>query len=142
MSKKNKFEDFLRRLEEAINTTQDNGAISYRPIFVDISINICPNTMPEEIAVKRPENIPVDILETEKKIHALASLPEMEKESIKLSCNGRVLEITASNAVKTVNETIELPAKVVKKGMKATFENGILEVIFNKSKKSIENSNA
>ena len=139
MRRKNKFEDFLKRLEQAINSSQDDG---YRPIFVDISINVCPSVLPEEISIRKTENIPVDVLETEKKIHALAALPEMEKHDIKLSCNGWALEINASNAEKTVKEIIDLPAKVVKKGMKATFENGILEVIFNKSKRSIEKSNA
>ncbi len=136
MKKKTDFDEFLKRLQEAVKNLQDDGDVSYRPVFIDISVNICPNMdlMPSGISVMKNEKIPVDIIETEKNVHALVGLEGMERESIKLSCNGKVLDITASNAIKTLNETIELPARVVKKGMKATFENGILEVVFNKSK--------
>ncbi len=139
MRKKTDFEEFLKRLKEVVENTKDEGGISYRPVFIDISVNICPNmdfmpSGPSGINVMKEEKIPVDIIETEKNIHAVIGLEGMEKENIKLSCNGKVLGITASNAIKTLSETIELPSRVVKKGMKTTFENGILEVIFNKSK--------
>ncbi|MDP2768091.1 MAG: Hsp20 family protein [Candidatus Methanoperedens sp.] len=72
--------------------------------------------------------------EHEKNIHAVIALPGMENENIKLTCSGRSLEITANNAEKTVTEAIELPVRVNKTGMSATYKNGILEVIFNKRK--------
>ena len=137
MKKKNDLDDFLKQLREAIENIQDESSVSYRPIFIDITLNLCPNfeTAPAGITIKELEKIPVDIIETEKNIHAVIGLSGMEKENINMSCNGSVLEITATNGVKTLNERIALPSKVVKNGMKATFENGILEVIFNKSKK-------
>ena len=96
--------------------------------------------MPAGISVKKADKIPVDVIETEKKVHAMISLSGMEKDTIKLSCNGNALEITASNGDITLNEMIELPARVVKRGMKATFENGILEVVFNKSRRKTSNT--
>ena len=145
MKKKNGLDDFLKQLREAIENIQDESSVSYRPIFIDITLNLCPNfePAPASITIKEREKIPVDIIETEKNIHAVIGLSGMEKENINMSCNGSVLEITATNGVKTLNERIALPSKVVKNGMKATFENGILEVIFNKSKrKSAKKSGA
>ena len=130
MKKKDNLEEFITRLKEAIENLQDDGSVAYRPIFIDISVNICPNMdlMPAGISVKKARDIPVDIIETEKNVHAIIRLSGMEKDNIKLNCNGNALEITASNGDITLNEMIELPARVVKRGMKATFENGILEV--------------
>ena len=141
MKKKDNFDEFIKRLKETVENIQDDGNI-YRPIFIDISVNIIPNMdfMPAGISVKKADKIPIDVIETEKKVHAMISLSGMEKDTIKLSCNGNALEITASNAESTLNEMIQLPARVIKKGMKATFENGILEVIFNKSRRKNSNS--
>jgi HSP20 family molecular chaperone IbpA len=136
MKKKNDLNEFLKQLREAIeNILDESGA--YRPIIIDISVNVCPNldVMPAGICVVKAEKVPVDVIETEKKILATIGLSGIEKDNIMISCNGKVLEINASNAMKTLNERIELPSKVVKKGMKATFNNGILEVVFNKSKR-------
>ena len=137
MKKKNGLDDFLKQLREAIENIQDEGSVSYRPIFIDVTLNLCPNfePAPASITIKEREKIPVDIIETEKNIHAVIGLSGMEKDNIKLNCNGNALEITASNGDITLNEMIELPARVVKRGMKATFENGILEVVFNKSRR-------
>ena len=134
MKKKNSFDELIRIMEEAIKEMQDGGT----SIFIDVSINPCQNRchIPQEIDIQKKNNASVDILETEKNIHAVVGLPGLEKKDIVLSCNGWELEITARNVekIETV-ETIELPARVIKKGMKATYQNGILEVVFNKSKK-------
>ena len=132
MKKKNPVDELIRLLEEAVRGMQDGGT----SIFIDVQINPCfnmCNTL-QEIPVRKKNNASVDILETEKKIHALVGLPGVDKNDIVLSCNGWVLEIKAGNAENI--ETIELPARVIKTGMKATFKNDILEVVLNKSKKA------
>ncbi len=142
--KKNKdFDEFIRRLEEAIENMMDGSDISNRPIFIDISINVCPSMgfIPANPDIQIERKAPVDILETEKNIYAVIGLPGMEKEDIKLSCTGWTLEVTASNAVDTLREEIELPSRVNKKGMRTKYENGILEVVFNKSRKGASKTN-
>ncbi len=140
MKKSNDFDEFIRQLEEAVKDLQDEIGSSDRPIFIDISINLCPamGMVPAEFCTRKEGRIPVDILETETNIHALMGLSRVETENIKLSRNGRTLEITASNEEGALKETIELPSRAVKRGMKATYENGILEVVLNKSKKQVK----
>ncbi len=137
MKKINDFSEFLKQLEEAVENLQNEIDTSDRPIFIDITINLCPqmDAAPVEYYIQKEGETPIDILETDSNIYAVVGLPGMETKNIILSCTGQTLEITASNAVKTMNETIQLPARVNKKGMKSTYKNGILEVIFNKPRK-------
>jgi HSP20 family molecular chaperone IbpA len=131
MKKNNPVDELIRLLEETVRGMQEGGT----SVFIDISINPCHNMfpVPQEITVQKKNNTSVDILETEKNIYALVGLPGVEKKDIALSCNGWALEIKAGNSEKI--ETVELPARVIKTGMKVTFKNDVLEVVFNKSKK-------
>ncbi len=138
MKKRNDFDEFLRQLEKALEKTLNEMDIpENRPVDVNVSVNIYPVMVlnSEMPYVRKKVRTPVDIIETEKNIHAVVGLPGMEKENIKLSCDGYVLEITASNAQEDLNERIELPAKVNKKGIKVIYEKGILEVVLNKSRR-------
>jgi len=137
MKKRNEFDEFRRQLEEAIDEIIDEIEIpENRPVNIELSINLCPLMVfrPDDIVAQPAGKTPVDVLETEKNIHAVIALPGMEKGNINLTCRGTALEITANNAEKTVTEAIELPARVNKTGMSATYNNGILELIFNKRK--------
>lgn len=135
MKKMKDFDEFLKELEEAVDNMLDGMDIpENRPVNVDISINLCPFMVsnPENMSGRSYGKAPVDILETEKNIHALIGLPGMKLEDIKINCTGRCLEIMANNAGRSLNESIELPARANKKGMKTTYENGILEVVLTK----------
>ncbi|MCX9012294.1 MAG: hypothetical protein OIN66_14380 [Candidatus Methanoperedens sp.] len=141
MKKSKDIDDFIKWLEEAVDGMQDEGGVSKRPIFIDISINLCPvmDYEPADFCVQRESKVPVDVLETEKNIHAVVGLAGMKKEDIRLICTGKTLEI--SNEQGTLKEIIELPAKVNRTGMRTTYENGVLEVVFNKSKKRVKKNN-
>ncbi len=131
MKKRNDFDEFLKMLEEAIDDMIDEMNLPEdKPVNIEISINLCPHMLGSWI-VAEPTKNPVDILETEKTIHAVVSLPGIKEENIQLTCSGTELEIIADNDVR---EVINLPARVNKTGMKVTYKNGILEVVFNKRK--------
>lgn len=141
MKKRKDFKDFnelLRQLEEALEDIIGEIDISQdRPVSVDVSINMCPYMVFDGVQdfTRCREKTQVDILETEKCIHVVAGIPGMAQEDIELNCTGWDLEIIASNTGKTVKEVVELPVRVNKTGMKTTYRKGILEVVFNKSKK-------
>ena len=142
MKKITDFDEFLKQLEDALDNIMqeiDEADIpGDKPVNISISINLFPLMIPGDgnIGVRKPQKTPVDILETEEKVHAIIGIPGMELKNVKLAGSGRLLEITANNAEKSVIDSIELPARVNKTGMKAALKNGILEIVFNKSKKA------
>lgn len=136
MEKRTEFEEFIRQLEEAVDCIMEEIDVPEdRPVNINISINVFPVMMPGsgKISAIQARKTPVDIIETEKNVHAVIRIPDMEMETIKLADSGRVVEITAISGNDGINERIELPAKV-NKTFKTTYKNGILEVVFNKPK--------
>lgn len=137
MKKRNDFEKFLDKLEETLNNIMDEVNFSEKkPVKISILVNIIPimSANPDNILITRKDKAPVDILETEKNIHVVIGLSGIQPEDIMLTCSGKSLEITTNNPEKAVSELIELPARVNKTGIKTTYNNGILEVIFNKTR--------
>ncbi len=142
MKKDTDFNEFLKQLEDALDNIMkeidDVDIPEDKPVNINISINLFPLMISGdgEIRVQKPSKTPIDILETDEKVHAIIGIPGMELKNVKLTGSGRLLEITANNAEKSVIDSIELPARVNKTGMKAALKNGILEIVFNKSKKA------
>ncbi len=137
MEKRNGFEEFIRQLEEAVDGIMEEIEIpEEKNVNINISINVFPVMMPGsgKISAIQARKTPVDIIETEKNVHAVIRIPDMEMETIKVADSGMVVEITALSGGDAINERIELPAKV-NKTFKTTYNNGILEVVFNKPKK-------
>jgi HSP20 family molecular chaperone IbpA len=137
MKKRNNFEEFLEKLEETLHDIiKEMNIPGKKPVNISVSVNIIPVMAdnPEDIFITRKDKTPVDVLETEKKIHVLIGLSGFEPKDIMLTCSRKALEIYVNNPHNLINEMVELPAKVNKTGIKTTYKNGILEVIFNKTK--------
>lgn len=83
----------------------------------------------------------IDILESEDKLHVVVEMPGVNKEDISLDSNGTSLNIKAFGEDRKYSEHVELPARVLQESAKATYNNGVLEVIFlydTSDKKSIK----
>ncbi len=76
----------------------------------------------------------VDVVDGDKEIRVIAELPGVQKEDIKLTAEGKSLEICAETPTRKYCKELELPASVDLQGSKSTFNNGILEVTFQKRK--------
>ena len=72
----------------------------------------------------------VDILETEDSVHVVAEMPGIEKEDIHLDATDSAVELKATHGERNYSEYLELPVKIDPDSAKATFKNGVLEVIF------------
>lgn len=72
----------------------------------------------------------VDIYETDDTVRVIADLPGVEKDHIGLTCDGKVLTISAETDRRDYDERIDLPDRVDEHSAQATYNNGILEVTF------------
>ena len=72
----------------------------------------------------------IDIMEAEDTLHVVVEMPGVGKENIILDSNGTTLDIKASSEDRKYSEHVELPARVLPDSAKATYNNGVLEVVF------------
>jgi HSP20 family protein len=79
----------------------------------------------------------VDISTTDKEIKVVVEMPGVNKENIKINAYDSTLEVTAQEgAAKKYHETIDLPQEADLATAKSKYNNGILEITFNKKDKS------
>ncbi|RAW47012.1 Hsp20/alpha crystallin family protein [Halorubrum sp. 48-1-W] len=74
----------------------------------------------------------VDAYATEESVRVVADLPAVSKEELSLQCDGESLTISAASDRREYDETVELPAPVDEYSGDATFNNGVLEVEFDR----------
>lgn len=71
-------------------------------------------------------------------VRAVADLPGVEKADIDLTCDGKHLTITAASDRHEFTERVTLPIRVDERSANATYNNGILEVVFERSDASAD----
>ncbi len=74
----------------------------------------------------------VDAYATEDTVRLVADLPAVSKDQLSLQCDGEALTISAASDRREYDETVELPATVDEHSADATFNNGVLEVTFDR----------
>ena len=74
----------------------------------------------------------VDVMESDKNISVTAELPGVTKEDIELSLenDNQILIIKVDTPERKYYKEVELPAKVKADKVKATYKNGILDMVF------------
>jgi HSP20 family protein len=77
-----------------------------------------------------------DVHETEDSIRVVADVPGVTKEAIDLKCDGTTLYVVASGDGREYRERVDLPARVDEHSAVATYNNGVLEVTFDRSEDS------
>ena len=71
-----------------------------------------------------------DVIEEPSQIRIIVELPGVEKNQIDLSTTELVVKIKAQSETRTYRKEIQLPAPVIPKSSKAKFNNGVLEITF------------
>ncbi|MDK2892401.1 Hsp20/alpha crystallin family protein [Methanohalophilus sp.] len=71
----------------------------------------------------------IEINEIDNNIYVTAELPGVEKEDIRLSVTDTLVKIDATRGVNEYSETVILPAKVSPESAKASYRNGVLEIV-------------
>ena len=78
----------------------------------------------------------VDLSSTDKEVKVVVEIPGVKKENIKINAYENTVEITSDDPERKYHKVIELPTETDIDTAKSTYNNGILEVIFNKKKES------
>jgi len=74
----------------------------------------------------------VDIVEGEKQVRIIAEIPGVRKEDIDMQVDGRTLTIIVAAPDRKYEKQLQLPETAIVEGVKSSYNNGILEVTFQK----------
>ena len=80
----------------------------------------------------------VSIYESGDRVRVVADLPGAQKDEIDIKCDGRHVTVSASTDVSDYEERIELPVRVDEHSASATFNNGVLEITFDRADSSAD----
>ncbi len=75
----------------------------------------------------------VDAHVTDESVRLVADLPAVSKDELSLRCDGEALTISAVSDRREYDETVDLPVPVDEHSANATFNNGVLEVTFDRA---------
>jgi len=104
-------------------TVDENG----RPKFERIDgSRIIENTIPIHPEEREPH---VDMIEGDEEIAVTVEIPNIRKEDIDLRITEDKLEIRAKNSAEGFYKTLELPSRVDPDTARATYRNGILDIV-------------
>jgi HSP20 family protein len=115
------FDDLFRQLERMMNEMMGGG--------MDMHVDSGSDSAAEaHSAIYEEENV----------IRVVVDLPGVEKEGISLECDGRTLSIDATGEHREYTERVNLPTRVDEHAADATFNNGVLEVTFERADASAD----
>jgi HSP20 family protein len=153
------FEDMFRQIQEIMDRefreierefdelAKSGNVKTYGPYVYGFRVTVGPDGKPivEEFGnVKTVKGKPmiseereplVDVVDKGDEIRVVAEVPGVNKDSIKVKVvNGEKLIIQATGEDRKYYKEVELPAKVDEKSAKASYKNGVLEVVLKKVK--------
>jgi len=103
--------------------------------------NVKPSTRPSPLGYRKPslelreEREPlVDVIPENGTIRVIAEVPGVNKSDIRLNCSERVLTISVDAKKRKFYKEVQLPDQIDPKVSKATYKNGVLEVLLTKVK--------
>ena len=102
-----------------------------RPIIREFG-NIRPGREPEMVEVSEAREPLVDVFEEEDVVKVIAEVPGVEKDDINLNATERRLIIKVDTPQRKYYKEVDLPAEVDPQSAKATYKNGVLEVVLKK----------
>jgi len=120
------FDDLFDELERLMDEMMGAGEM-------DVSNASTDNAAADPTAGR---DVHVSVQETDAEVRVIADIPSVDREALDLRCDGTVLTIAADTDRQRFNERIDLPTRVDEHTAEATFNNGILEVGFERREDS------
>jgi HSP20 family protein len=120
-----------------------------KPVVHGYKIEFGPDGKPQiedfgNRSIRSPEGVPTisdeiepltDIIEGENDVAITVEVPGVEKEDIDLIATEDTLEIKVDSPKRKYHKRIDLPCNVKTKSTKATYKNGILDIVLDKKEK-------
>jgi HSP20 family protein len=78
----------------------------------------------------------IDVVSTEKEVKVTVEMPGVSKESIRINAYDNTVEVKSEDPQRKYHKAIELPEEADIETAKSKFNNGILEITFEKKKET------
>ncbi|MFO7926793.1 MAG: Hsp20/alpha crystallin family protein [Halobacteriota archaeon] len=78
----------------------------------------------------------VSVYEADDEIRVVADLPGVDKDDLRIKCDGRNVTVAATTATSEYEERIQLPGRVDEHSASASFNNGVLEITLDRTDSS------
>ena len=111
------FDEFFRELERMMNDVMGAGG--------DVHVDRAGGDFGGDLHL--------DVHETDDAVRVVADVPGVDKDAIDLKCDGKVLTIQAAGDHRDYAERVRLPTHVDEHSASATYNNGILEITFDRA---------
>ena len=102
-----------------------------KPIIREFG-NIRPGREPEIVELSEAREPLVDVYEEEDVVKVIAEVPGVEKKDINLNASEKKLIISVDTPQRKYYKEVDLPVEVDPQSAKATYKNGVLEVVLKK----------
>ncbi len=128
-------------LDDLFEEVKSVGTVS-GPFYYGCTMTVGPDGKPvvKEYGNVKPGLLPtsdtrdplVDTIvdEKEKTVKLVAEMPGVEKKDVKIVVDGKIVNIDVENGEKKYHAEVPIKHKVDENSVKASYKNGILEVIF------------
>ena len=128
-------------LDDLFEDVRSTGSVS-GPFYYGYTMTVGPDGKPvvKEYGSVKPGLVPtsdtreplVDTLvdDKEKLVRLIAEMPGVEKKDVKIVVDGKIVNIDAENGDKKYHAKVPIKHKVDENSVKASYKNGILEIIF------------
>jgi HSP20 family protein len=80
----------------------------------------------------------LDVHESTDTVRVVGDFPGVEKDDLGVKCDGRTVTISATTGHREYEERIQLPTRVDEHSADATFNNGVLEIVFDRADSSAD----
>jgi HSP20 family protein len=113
------FDEFFREIERMMNDVMDDA----------------PARGGADPGASDPSgaDVHLDVYEEDDSLRVVADIPGVDKRDIDLRCDGEVLTLDAGGDAREYHERVRLPARVDEHSAAASYNNGILEVTFDRA---------
>lgn len=75
-------------------------------------------------------DVHLDVHESEEELRVIADIPGVTQDDIELKCDGKTLMLQAEGPERRYDEQLTLPTSVDEHSASASYNNGVLEVVF------------